>query len=61
MRPGKYRICAVEIFRFAGGGGQDFMRKLFDRAEEIEIKEGDRLSKDLRMLPAEEADAKPKP
>jgi hypothetical protein len=38
--------------------GMDAAKKLFARGEEIEFKEGDRITKDVRMLPKEDANAK---
>jgi hypothetical protein len=49
MPPGKYRIFAVDVAEMmqAFSGGDDAMQRLFDAAEEIEVKEGDRIVKDL--------------
>ncbi len=59
--PGKYRLFALDAFQFAGGGNDtDVFKKLFERAEEIEFKEGDRITKDLKVLPVEDPNAKPK-
>jgi hypothetical protein len=53
VRPGKYRIFAVDIVAsmaaFMGDEG-NAMKKLFDAAEEIEVKDGDRISKDLTAV-----------
>ena len=62
--PGKYRIFALDIFDASVRGGADdgvaMFKKLFERAEEIEFKEGDRIVKDLKVMPVEDANAKPK-
>ena len=60
--PGKYRIFALDIFAVRGGAddGVAMFKKLFERAEEIEFKEGDRIVKDLKVMPMEDANAKPK-
>lgn len=55
IRPGKYRLLAIDIAAMmqvvSGDGDNDEMRqKLFDAAEEIEIKDGDRVSKDIPAL-----------
>ena len=55
IRPGKYRLLAVDVAEmmqaFIGDGNEEeSMQRLFDAAEEIEIKEGDRISKDLTAL-----------
>ena len=64
VAPGKYRLFAVDPFQISGAagadGGLDIFKKLFDRGEEIEIKEGDRIVKDLKSVSLEDADAKPK-
>ena len=59
--PGKYRLFAVNVFQLSGNGTEtDTFKKLFERGEEIEFKEGDRITKDLKVLPVEDPDAKPK-
>jgi hypothetical protein len=55
VRPGKYRIVAIDIGEmaplFAGDGDDEkMMQQLFDAGEEIEVKEGDRITKDLPVL-----------
>ncbi len=60
IRPGKYRLLAFESDQFADG--TDFLesvKKLAAAAEEIEIKEGDRKVKDLKLLAKGDADGKP--
>jgi hypothetical protein len=52
LPPGKYRLFAIDILEVfsavAGAGNEDeIMKQLFDAAEEIEVKEGDRMSKDV--------------
>ena len=52
LRPGKYRLCAIDVLEFAevfagGGENDDTLQRLFDAAGEIEVKEGDRISKDI--------------
>jgi hypothetical protein len=63
VAPGKYRLFALDLFQFTGvraDGDEDFLKKLFARGEEIEFKEGDRITKDLKVLPMEDPNAKPK-
>jgi hypothetical protein len=60
LRPGKYRIMAVDAFRAGPGSGPDAMLKMLEKGEEIEIQEGARIEKDIRVQPKEAADAKPK-
>jgi len=55
IRPGKYRLLAIDVAEmmqaFIGDGNHDeTMKQLFDAAEEIEVKEGDRISKDITAL-----------
>jgi hypothetical protein len=55
IRPGKYRLIAVDVTQmmqtFSGDGEEEStMQRLFDAAEEIEIKEGDRLTKDVMVV-----------
>jgi hypothetical protein len=59
IRPGKYRLLAFDAGEFGWGG--DFrakLKKLAGAAEVIEIKEGDRKVKDLKLTAEEGADAK---
>jgi hypothetical protein len=59
IRPGKYRLLAVDAAQF--GWGDDFaesVKQLAAAAEVIEIKEGDRKTKDLKLTLKDEADAK---
>lgn len=59
IRPGKYRLLAVDRFLFGDGSERlEAVKKLAAAAEEIEIKEGDRKVKDLKLV-KEDADAKP--
>ena len=64
MVPGKYRIFALNVFDLSGASSSgdltDMLKKLFERGEEIEFKEGDRIVKDLKAIPVEDPNAKPK-
>ena len=55
IRPGKYRLVAVDIGEmiqaFSGdGNSEESLQRLFDAGEEIEVKEGDRLTKDIAAM-----------
>jgi hypothetical protein len=57
IRPGKYRIFALDLFHYIGSRSaltNDFSEP-FARGEEIEVKEGDKIVKDLKVLEKEEA------
>jgi len=59
IRPGKYRLLAFDPFLLADApDSQEAIKKLAAAAEEIEIKEGDRKVKDLKLV-KEDGDAKP--
>jgi protocatechuate 3,4-dioxygenase beta subunit len=62
--PGKYRLFALNAFEISGAagvdGGLDMFKKMLERGEEIEFKEGDRIAKDLKVIPVEDPNAKPK-
>jgi len=59
LHPGKYRIMAVEPGQFMGGlQAPEALKALLAHAEEIEIHEGDRIAKDLKIIAAESASAK---
>lgn len=60
IRPAKYRLFAANVYRMAGTDSPEILGKMAARGEEIEIKEGGRIEKNLRMLPKEYADGKPK-
>ena len=50
LHPGKYRIMALDPGQFMGShDGPDALRALLAHAEEIEIHEGDRISKDIKI------------
>jgi hypothetical protein len=56
IRPGKYLLFAIDAFR-SGPSNDEGLRKLAARAEEIEIKAGDRINKDVKLLLKEDGDA----
>jgi hypothetical protein len=59
--PGKYRLFAVNAFQLgADSNGPEMFKKMFERGEEIEFKEGDRITKDLKAIAMEDPNAKPK-
>jgi hypothetical protein len=60
LRPGKYRLLGVNPFDTSPdmGDQRTWFLKLFDKAEEIEVKEGDRISKDVKLLSKEALRAK---
>jgi hypothetical protein len=64
VAPGKYRLFAVDPFQISGAAGADAgletFKKMFERGEEIEFKDGDRIVKDLKSVSLEDANAKPK-
>jgi len=59
IRPGKYHLFALDLFRYGSEALQSGdLAALFARSEEIEIKEGERLVKDIEVLEKEGADAR---
>ena len=50
----------MDVLRFGGNNSQAAQLKLIEKGEEIEIKEGGRIEKEIRLLPREDANAKPK-
>jgi hypothetical protein len=55
LRPGKYRIVAIDMLAMiqasnSDGDNDERAQQLFDASEEIEVKEGDRIAKDLSVL-----------
>jgi hypothetical protein len=57
IRPGKYRLIAFHPPQF--DGDFDAIKAMFPKAPEIEIREGDRIAKDVKIVAAENASAKP--
>lgn len=64
LRPGKYRVLAVDAFDFTNLAGADrpeeFAQALLAAAEEIELKEGVRLVKNLKIVAKEDIHVQPK-
>jgi protocatechuate 3,4-dioxygenase beta subunit len=60
LRPGKYWLLAIDFFRAGDFGNADAMKKFVEFAEEIEVKEGEKLRKDVHVVTKEMVDAKPK-
>jgi hypothetical protein len=58
LRPGKYRLVALDPQQFMGGLDIDALKALVGQAPEFEIHEKDRLTKDVKILPAEVTGAK---
>jgi hypothetical protein len=54
IRPGKYRLYAINILEslelMSGGDVDDVMKRFYEAGEEIEVREGDRISKDFAAL-----------
>lgn len=59
IRPGKYRLFAIDPFRDGAGHTPDGLQERFQKAEEIEIKEGDRITKDAKVMVIEGKDGSP--
>lgn len=60
IRPGKYRLLAIDLFHSPDIQKPETVKKLGAAAEEFEIKEGDRIAKDIKVVGQEDANAKPK-
>lgn len=56
LRPGKYRVVAIDVRQFSGDLAS--IRTRFPNAPEIEVHEGDRIAKDVKTLPMEDAGGK---
>jgi hypothetical protein len=57
--PGKHRLLAFDTFQLTGSlYDLPFAQALFALGEEVEIKEGDRLTKELKLVAAEDVHAK---
>jgi hypothetical protein len=59
LRPGKYRLMAIDPRQFDGVIGSVGIRTMFSKAQEVEIREGDRITKDVRVMTVENPGAKP--
>jgi hypothetical protein len=64
LRPGKYRVLAVDAFDFTNLAGanhpDEFAKALRAAAEEIEVGEGVRMAKDLKVAAKEDIHVQPK-
>jgi protocatechuate 3,4-dioxygenase beta subunit len=60
VAPGKYKLFAVDAFRVSGSSALEMLRDMFTRAEEMEFREGDRITKDLRVAAKEDSHASKK-
>ncbi len=64
LRPGKYRLLAVDAFDFTNLAGasdpDEFAKALLPAAEEIEVAEGVRMVKDLKVVAKEDINVRPK-
>jgi protocatechuate 3,4-dioxygenase beta subunit len=53
--PGKYKLFAIDALRVANGSAViDMLQDMFNRAEEVEFKEGEKVAKDLRVMAKKE-------
>jgi hypothetical protein len=60
LHPGKYRMVSFPLADATGEARQEAIRELVSGTEEIEIKAGDRLTKDFVVVAKEDANDKPK-
>ncbi len=58
IRPGRYLVFAIDAFH-SGPSSEEDLKKLAAAAEEIEIKAGDRITKNLTVLVRGDGDARP--
>jgi hypothetical protein len=58
VRPGKYRLIALNPLDMNFDEESTWFKKLFDRGEEVELTEGDRVTRDVKLLSKEAANAK---
>ena len=57
IAPGKYRLFGIDPFQLGFGTG-DGLKKFYERGEEIEVQDGDCITKDVKLLPRQDANAK---
>jgi hypothetical protein len=55
VRPGKYRLLALDILQHAGVKGVEEFQALAEAAEEIEVQPGGKVAKDLTLIDKEAA------
>jgi hypothetical protein len=63
LRPGKYRLVAIdtlEVGDWAPGDWEEALKAFRAAAQEIEVKEGDRIVKDLKVIGKEDIHVTPK-
>lgn len=57
IRPGKYLVFAIDAFHSGPLSNEEDLKKLAGAAEEIEIKANEKITKDLKVVRTEDADA----
>ena len=60
IRPGKYWLFAIDAFRSGASNNEEDFKRIAAAAEEIEIKPGDKITKDIKVLLKEDVDARNK-
>ena len=60
LRPGKYRLIAIDAFHSPNVESPEVLKKLALALPEFEVKEGDRITRDVTVVGKEDVDAKPK-
>jgi protocatechuate 3,4-dioxygenase beta subunit len=60
VAPGKYWLLAIDALNSGDLRGEDDFKKFIAKAEPIEVHEGERLTKNVRPIAKEDADAKAK-
>jgi hypothetical protein len=58
LRPGKYRLFAIDPLQFGGLRSYDLLKSIAAHGEEIEIKEGDRIIRELHLTARDGSGAK---
>jgi hypothetical protein len=62
IAPGKYRLLAIDLLQLGNGlQALESLTKAFEKAEELDIKEGDRIARDFKVTPLEDPHSKEAP
>jgi hypothetical protein len=60
IRPGKYWLFAIDALRSGLSNSEEDLKRIAGAAEEIEIKPGEKITKDIKVLLKEDVDARNK-
>ena len=58
LAPGKYKLFSWQGIEQSAWQDADFLKPYEDKGQDLEVKDGDKKSADLHLIPANDTDAK---